>query len=180
MVEIFHLKKASFKKSLGLIGLIIKPLSETLEYRECIEMFMMTCAQVGFFSPEFHQSFCKESDWLSQIVKRVALLGGSAPSCSRAIFTQPCTIHSPFLFSSPPNNQKPHPEIVTEKVPMPSWRKGMDLKKTKINNITMGGLWEIKDCFRARHHWNSPSFWPLHLECLYQSEGEISIGFIIR
>lgn len=87
---------------------------------------------------------------------------------------------SPSLPSSPPNNWKPFPEIVTEKVPMPSLRKGLDLKKTKINNITLGGLWERKDCFRARDHWNSPCFWPLHLGCLHQSESEILIGFIMR
>lgn len=37
-----------------MIGLIINPVSGTPEYREWIEMLMMTYAQVGFFSPGFH------------------------------------------------------------------------------------------------------------------------------
>lgn len=40
---------------------------------------------------------------------------------------------------------------------MPYFRKGLGLKKTEITNIPLGGLWERKECFRAKLHLNSLS-----------------------
>lgn len=42
------------------------------------------------------------------------------------------------------------------KVPTPSLSKGLDLQETEISNITLGGLWERKECFRVKRHLNSP------------------------